>query len=62
MSNQEKIMNEIKSANKLKALCSDIILVTLRELIIIDPTYADVVQTILPHLDFFIVDNIKQAK
>lgn len=28
----------------------------------IDPIYADVVETILPHLDFFIVNNLKQAK
>lgn len=37
-------------------------LITLRELLIIDAAYADVVETILPHLDFFIVENLSQAK
>jgi chromosome segregation ATPase len=34
----------------------------LRELIIIEAVYAGIVETILPHLDFFIVNTVKQAK
>ncbi len=31
-------------------------------MLIIDTAYADVVETILPHLDYFIVDTLVQAR
>lgn len=62
MSAQEKLINEIRSANKLKLICADTTLVTLRELVMIEPAYADVVETILPHLDYFIVETLPQAR
>ena len=37
-------------------------LATLRELVVVEAAYAQVVQTLLPHLDYFIVETVKQAK
>lgn len=35
---------------------------TLRELVVLNPVYQEVIETMLPHLDYFIVDNYEQAK
>jgi chromosome segregation ATPase len=46
----------------LKIICPDGTLSTLREQVIIDSSYREIVETILPQLDFFIVDTVIQAK
>lgn len=62
ISNQQKIIKEIKNANKLNLLLPNYSLSTLREFVIIDNHYLNVVQTLLPHLDYFIVDTVQQAQ
>ena len=62
VSPQEKVIKEVKGANKLQALCPEITLKTLREVVVLSPTYRDVIETILPQLDYIVVDTFGQAR
>ena len=40
LSHREKIINEIRNANRLKIICPENMLATLRELIVVEAAYA----------------------
>lgn len=46
----------------MKLLCPELTLVTLRDIVILNSIYQEVIETILPQLDYFIVDNVVQAR